>query len=147
MKPTKQTVKVNESALDMFAKYGVKSIQKGSTEIKLVKSKKKMVKNIKKQTVYLPVEDFITPVKEEGYFFTTEQLNEYTANVVRQALETAAEKAEIEQKGYFEATPEECLKGVEIYDDNGSDRPSFIAFVNKQSITNTFEETYKKFEV
>lgn len=84
---------------------------------------------------------------QEGYFFTPEQLNEYTANVIRQALETAAEEAEIEQKGYFEATPEECLKGVEIYDDNGSDRPSFIAFVNKQSITNTLEETCKKFEV
>lgn len=37
MKPTKQTIKVDESELDMFAKYGVKSIQKGNTEIKLVK--------------------------------------------------------------------------------------------------------------
>jgi hypothetical protein len=41
MKPIKQTIEVNESELDMFAKYGVKSIQKGSTEIKLVKPKKK----------------------------------------------------------------------------------------------------------
>ena len=28
-----------------------------------------------------------------GYFFTPEQLNEYTANVIKQALETAAERA------------------------------------------------------
>lgn len=117
---------------------------------------------IQKQTVYLPVNgDYITAVctfendwvhqetveSKEGYFFTPEQLNEYTQNVIKQALETAAEKAEIEQKGYFEATPEECLKGVEIYDDNGSDRPSFIAFLNKQSILNTFEETFKLFKV
>ena len=60
---------------------------------------------------------------QEGYFFTPEQLNEYTANVVRQALETAAEKAEVD---------------FEDYDKE---------FVNKQSITNTFEETCKKFEV
>lgn len=41
MKPTKKTIIADESELDMFAKYGVKSIQKGSTEIKLVKPKKK----------------------------------------------------------------------------------------------------------
>jgi hypothetical protein len=33
--------------------------------------------------------------QQEGYFFTPEQLNEYTANVIKQALETAAEKADI----------------------------------------------------
>lgn len=113
-----------------------------------------------KQTVYLPVKEGVLSVSHwdkdnhiqdvesaYGYFFTPEQLNEYTSNVINQALETASENAEIEQKSYFEATPEECLKGLEIYDDNGSDRPAFIAFVNKQSITNTFEETCKKFEV
>lgn len=41
MKPAKKVVKVDESELDMFAKHGVKSIQMGSKEIKLVKSKKK----------------------------------------------------------------------------------------------------------
>lgn len=84
---------------------------------------------------------------QEVFVFTSEQLNQLLSGVIKDTLNTAADKAEIEQKGYFEATPEECLKGLEIYDDNGSDRPAFIAFINKQSITNTFEETCKKFEV
>jgi hypothetical protein len=84
---------------------------------------------------------------QEGYFFTEEQLNELLSNVIKDTLETAAEEAEIEQKGYFEATTEECLNGIEIYDDNVSDRPSFIAFINKQSILNTFEQTYLKHKV
>jgi hypothetical protein len=59
---------------------------------------------------------------QEGYFFTPEQINEYTQSVIKQALETAAKKADTEEKhGWM--------------------------FVNKQSITNTFEETFKKFEV
>ena len=94
-----------------------------------------------KQTVYLPVNgeqdkvvcndypdwmDRITGVLEqEGYFFTTEQLNEYTANVIKQALETAADKAKTTYVSQW--SNDEC--------------------VDKQSITNTFEETYKKFEV
>lgn len=67
--------------------------------------------------------------KEEGYFFTPEQLNEYTANVVRQALETAAEKAEREW----------CSDGYST--------GMWKEVVDKQSITNTLEETCKKFEV
>lgn len=58
--------------------------------------------------------------EQEGYFFTPEQLNEYTANVVRQALETAAEKVEL--------VPHD----VDI---------------DLESITNAFEETFKQFEV
>ncbi len=76
-----------------------------------------------KQTVYLPVEGLtITEFMEckEGYFFTPKQLNEYTANVVRQALETAAKTR---RNGFYDSTKDE------------------------QSITNTFEETFKKFEV
>jgi hypothetical protein len=58
--------------------------------------------------------------RQEGYFFTPEQLNEYTANVVRRALETAAENADL----------------IETDGD-----------VDPKSITNTLEETCKKFEV
>lgn len=75
----------------------------------------------KLQTVYLPIER----IHDTGYFFTAEQLNEYTANVIKQALETAAENAE----GYTE--------GAE-----GND-----AFVDRQSITNTFEEIFEKFKI
>jgi len=76
-----------------------------------------------KQTVYLPVEGKTIGelmVGKEGYFFTPEQLNEYTANVIKQALETAAEKAEL------------IPHDVDI---------------DLKSITNTFEETYKQFKV
>lgn len=70
---------------------------------------------------------------QEAFISTPEQLNEYTANVVRQALETAAEKAEIVTEDY----------GIPAWSANYN--PEII--LNKQSITNTFEETYKKFEV
>jgi len=125
---------------------------------------------MEKQTVYLPVGEFNNSercictigipdlygdkvVEQEGYFFTPEQLNEYTQNVIKQSLETAAEKAEIKEdtldtesykkadefaegKSYSYVTDTDgCLVGVDTFE------------VNKQSITNTFEETYKKFEV
>ena len=61
--------------------------------------------------------------KQEGYFFTPEQLNQFISDVIKDTLDTAAEKAEVD---------------FEDYDKE---------FVNKQSITNTFEETCKKFEV
>lgn len=61
---------------------------------------------------------------QEGYFFTPEQLNEYTQNVIKQSLETAAENVETVR-----------VKFTEDYE------------VDKQSITNTFEEIFKKFEV
>lgn len=62
---------------------------------------------------------------QKVFVFTPEQLNEYTANVIRQALETASTKATI-----YRSDTDERFDGV-----------------NKQSITNTFEETFKKFEV
>jgi hypothetical protein len=90
-----------------------------------------------KQTVYLPKSTFPLSMKgkvddlfclQQGYFFTPEQLNEYTQNVIKQALETAAEKAEPD---YWKGSCELC----------GSNT------VDKESIINTFEETYNKFEV
>ena len=95
-----------------------------------------------KKTVYLPVPDFKTSklwvsdketeqlqfVKEEqGHFFTSEQLNEYTQNVIKQTLETAAEN------GYREFEKQDKSYSDSIYFD-------------KQSITNTFEETFKLFK-
>jgi hypothetical protein len=70
----------------------------------------------------------------EGYFFTPEQLNEYTQSVIKQALETAAEKA----------TTIDTFKTRW----SGLTKESFIEKdVYLKSITNTFEETFKKFEV
>ena len=90
---------------------------------------------MKKQSVYLHTNgyydylvtnrsgDSIDHVeRKEGHFFTSEELNEYTQKVIKQALETAAKKADTEEKhGWM--------------------------FVDKQSKTNTFNETFKQFEV
>jgi hypothetical protein len=61
---------------------------------------------------------------QESFVFTTEQLNEYTASIIQQALETATEKSKL-------------IKSVNF----GWEK------VDKQSITNTFEETFKLFQV
>lgn len=61
---------------------------------------------------------------QEAFVFTPEQLNEYTQAVIKQALETAAEKA------------------LCNFDEGGC-----TEFVDEQSITNTFEETFNKFKV
>lgn len=102
---------------------------------------------ITKQTVYLPVNDewdvFINDytlmdingeyikniTKKEGYFFTSEQLNEYTQGVIKQTLETAADKAEMK---LLIDEDEDIIEEANI---------------DKQSITNTFEETYNKLKV
>jgi len=68
--------------------------------------------------------DYIDLVNQkQGYFFTPEQLNELLSDVIKDALNTAAENAEVD---------------FEDYDKE---------FVNKQSITNTFEETFQKYKV
>ena len=102
-----------------------------------------------KQAVYLPINDEwienkLTLMSSDGdlvcnlyqnigYFFTPEQLNEYTQAVIKQALETASEKAYHIAK--YEST--HPLGGSRIAE----------VWVSKQSITDTFEETFKKFEV
>lgn len=60
-----------------------------------------------------------------GYFFTPEELNEYTANVVKQSLETAAENVD------------------HLWDNNENE----LFDIDKESITNTFEEAYLKHKV
>lgn len=81
---------------------------------------------------------------KEAFAFTPEQLNEYTANVIRQALETAVENVKLKcqrdphKKGYPFA----------MVNPNGTKEVGDLWITaNKQSIMNTFEETFKKFEV
>lgn len=99
-----------------------------------------------KQTVYLPVkEDYGIYLgtflgypdgysnegnlqKQEGYFFTKEQLNEYTANVIKQALETAVNNVQTIVEPHWSGEGEST-------------------YVDRESITNTFEETFKQFKV
>lgn len=97
-----------------------------------------------KQTVYLPTdldnshyaaitfdrfcEDYLT--KKEGYFFTTEELNQHISNVIKDALDTAAE-----------TQIETCICNQEFC--VCSDKSNYIM----QSITNTFDITFKKHNV
>jgi len=93
-----------------------------------------------KQTVYLRVPPFKTSklwvsdketeqlefVKEqEAFVFTSEELNEYTQGVIKQSLETAAEKAEIK---------------YDHFDD-------MAAYINTASIKNTFDITFQQYKV
>lgn len=110
-----------------------------------------------KQTVYLPVNDDSETViicedigkleKINGYFFTPEQLNEYTQSVIKQALETAAEKATLEHKEYqVNGEYNSQNLGQEICIDCEEPYRNYVS-CDKQSITNTFEETYNKLKV
>jgi hypothetical protein len=88
--------------------------------------------------------------EQKGYFFTPEQLNEYTANVVRQALETAANRAYALVKDH-DLYIRECVgTKYSVNIDMSEDSPlqyGCSVITDKESITDTFEETYKKFEV
>lgn len=70
---------------------------------------------------------------QEGYFFTPEEFNEYTANVIKKALETAADKVDFEKENFVDSNNLWDIKNTNV--------------INKQSITNTFEETFKIFGV
>jgi len=143
--------------------------------------------NPQKQTVYLPVkvqgvdgnyipDESVLLVKEqgemdkywdalvkpqEGYFFTPEQLNEYTQSVIKQALETAAEKMyetfhticeDGSTKGVFK-TQKEALDFANILNNKTNLYHDWVKVtrlnggMDKKSITNTFENTFEKFKV
>ena len=68
-----------------------------------------------------------------GYFFTKEQLNEYTEKVIKESLEIASEKAKVSVK--------------EINVGHDYEFTDTINIVNKQSIINSFNEIYEKLEV
>lgn len=115
-----------------------------------------------KQTVYLPVNEFNSSeraictigipdlygdkvIEQEAFVFTPEQLNEYTQSVIKQTLEAAAEKAKINYKEDGEVTK---VKSKKLDIDYLSEVSSKVSFnINKESITNTFEETYNKLKV
>lgn len=84
---------------------------------------------------------------QEAFVFTPEQLNEYTQSVIKQTLETAAEKATLEHKEY-QVNGEYISQniGQEVCIDSEEPYRNYVS-CDKQSITNTFEETFKKFEV
>jgi hypothetical protein len=65
----------------------------------------------------------------KGYFFTTERLNDFVANIVKETIKNAAESKCTHVKV--------DLDGNRIYSTG----------LCVESITNTFEETFKKFKV
>ena len=112
-------------------------------EDELPKTSKYLVlkENGDKDFVYTPFSKDVTHwLKEQKAFvFTSEELNEYTQNVIKQALETAADKAQLyrQNSAYkhskFNLKIEKCL--------------NYNVGIDLETITNTFEETFKKFEV
>ena len=106
-----------------------------------------------KQTIYLQEEEerreighnihWLKP--QEGYFFTPEQLNQFISNVIKDTLDTAAENAnmlgETQHNNY---APDRTEDFVYVVDSNG---PDYGYTVNKQSITDTFDITYKKHKI
>ena len=68
--------------------------------------------------------------QKEGYFFTPEQLNQLLSDVIKDALDTAADSAYVDnnhQQG--------CAMDSDDFE------------VNKESITDTFDITYQKHKV
>lgn len=75
-------------------------------------------------------------VEKYGYFFTPEQLNQLLSDVIKDALSTAAEKVKMIN-----------INADGKYTEDGDSEPFKFYVVNRKSITNTAEETLKKFEV
>lgn len=114
--------------------------------------------NILKQKIYLPTkEDYGIYLgnflgypdgysnvgnlqEQEGYFFTTEQLNEYTFNVIQQTLETAARNVEAD----FEPMEWLAEQHAESPFIEGED---YEIGISRSSITGVFKEIFKKFKL
>jgi hypothetical protein len=80
--------------------------------------------------------------KEPGHFEETIEFMKRFAKLHCEAQqEVILENASTTVKPYFDASDEEQLKGSEIYEDNGSFVPSFLAIVDKDSIINAYSLT------
>lgn len=77
-----------------------------------------------------------------GYFFNQEQLNEYTQNVIKESLEIASEKATMLHENWNIGI-DKGNKEIEFY--RNSDKNTIT--IDKQSITNSFNEIYEKLKV
>ena len=117
------------------------------------------------QRVYIPVKEgdsemsvsywerdtHITDVKEqEGYFLTAQELNDYTEKVIKEALNTAAEKVDLtllkksqhsKKARWKKVSKKEEEEGVDIFNYEVLYKPS------KKSITNQFNNIFNKFKV
>ena len=66
--------------------------------------------------------------QQEGYFFTPEQLNQFISNVIKDTLDTAAKEAD----SFVDVDESTVIEG------------NAWCEIDKESITNTFDITYKK---
>jgi hypothetical protein len=80
------------------------------------------------QMMYSKVNSWLKPT--ELITFTPEEYNKHIQDVIKDALETVANKAVTE----FQSTWKQEVRGV---------KPD----INKESITNTFEETFNKYKL
>ena len=78
--------------------------------------------------------------EQTGYFFTPEQLNQFISNVIKDTLDTAAEKATLLADGKLTYYNRYIVQEGNHYSEIEID-------VDKQSITNTFDITYKKHKI
>lgn len=78
--------------------------------------------------------------EQEGYFFTPEQFNEYIELVIKKTLAKAAENVSLLEDGKKVCYPRYIIEEGNYYNQTEID-------VDKQSITNTFEEIFKSFKV
>jgi len=87
---------------------------------------------------------------QEGYFFTPEELNQLLSDVIKDTLNTAAEKADLtllkkstysEKPRWKKISKKETKEGVDLFSYEVQYKPS------KKSITNTFDEVYQRFSV
>lgn len=81
-------------------------------------------------------------LEQKGYFFTTEQLNEYTETVIKEALLVASEKSLLSIDGIVEKSNGQGYIVVE-----GNHYSETEIDIDKTSILSTFEETFNKFKV
>lgn len=83
--------------------------------------------------------------KQEAFVFTPEQLNELLSDVIKQCKQDDADKAKIDYNEDGEITK---VKSKKLDIDYLSEAGANVSIkLNKQSITNTFEETFNKFKV
>ena len=105
---------------------------------------------ITKQTVYLPVSEFNRSeraictigipdlygdkvVEEKGYFFTSLELNQFLSDVIKDTLNTATDNVS------WGISQNDDGQEPWIHEDN--------IFVDRKSITNSFEEIFQKHKV
>jgi hypothetical protein len=79
---------------------------------------------------------------QEGYFFNSEQLNQLLSNVIKDALDTVSEKSLLSIDGILEKS-----NGQRYVVEEGNHYCETEVDISKESITNTFDITYKKHKV